>query len=136
MYLWPQQEAPIFDPWGACDMARADLLLTCCAGVAGDHPLFKRTLEALIAEERAKKHTVLAEHLSRYLTDNGGPKSGSNPVSSRIYNYLLETVPNLFLRGPYPNGCREGNRMDSPRSTSEVSAFDHTAWSRVTGYCL
>lgn len=46
-------------------MARSDLLLSLVkAGARGDQTLFRRSLEALVAEERAKHHGVLADRLS------------------------------------------------------------------------
>jgi len=49
-------------------MARSDLLLTLVrAGTAGDMPLFRNTVEALVAEERGKKHDVLADRLAQHL---------------------------------------------------------------------
>ena len=52
-------------------MARSDLVLNLVrAGKSGNQPLLRQTVEALIAEERAKKHTVLAESLSRSLNEN------------------------------------------------------------------
>jgi hypothetical protein len=45
-------------------MARSDLLLSLVrAGSRGDLTLFRRSLEALVAEERAKHHGVLASQL-------------------------------------------------------------------------
>lgn len=53
-------------------MARADLLLDLVrAGAQGDHELFRKTLEALITEERAKQHNVLADQLAAHLRING-----------------------------------------------------------------
>ncbi|MFD6664641.1 AAA family ATPase [Micromonospora chalcea] len=49
-------------------MARADLLLRLAeAAVAGDQERIRSTIEALSAEERAKRHTVLSEELIRLL---------------------------------------------------------------------
>src|SRR5712671_6826632 len=79
-------------------MARADLVLNLVrAGKSGNQPLLRQTVEALIAEERAKKHTVLAENLARYLNENGRPSSDGIAVSNRIQNYLIETVPQRSL---------------------------------------
>jgi len=48
-------------------MARADLLLELVrAGGRGEQPLFRKALEALIAEERAKQHHILADRLAGY----------------------------------------------------------------------
>ena len=53
-------------------MSRSDLILTLVrAGVAGDKALLRSTVEALAAEERAKKHTVLADRLTRAVQNNG-----------------------------------------------------------------
>lgn len=53
-------------------MARADLLLDIVkAGAEGNHELFRKALEALVAEERAKQHSVLADRLAAHLKLNG-----------------------------------------------------------------
>jgi SpoVK/Ycf46/Vps4 family AAA+-type ATPase len=50
-------------------MARSDLLISLVrAGAAGDRDMLKSTTEALVAEERAKKHHVLADRLEQALT--------------------------------------------------------------------
>lgn len=49
-------------------MARSDLLLNLVRGASGqDSMLFQRSLEALIAEERAKHHHVLADRLEELM---------------------------------------------------------------------
>jgi len=49
-------------------MARSDLLLSLVkAGSRGDQAMFRKSLEALVAEERAKRHGVLADRLAEYL---------------------------------------------------------------------
>ncbi len=54
-------------------MARADLLLDIVrAGAQGDQMLFRKSLEALVAEERAKQHHILADRLASHLQPNGG----------------------------------------------------------------
>ena len=56
------------------DMARSDLLVSLVrSGAAGDQSSFRRTVEALIAEERAKKHGVLAEELSEAIAQSRLP---------------------------------------------------------------
>ena len=61
-------------------MARADLLLDLVrAGAKGDHPLFRKALEALVAEERAKQHHVLADRLAAHLDAAGRPNAGASP---------------------------------------------------------
>jgi len=50
-------------------MARSDLLISLVrAGAAGDREMLKTTAEALMAEERAKKHHILADRLQRALS--------------------------------------------------------------------
>ena len=54
-------------------MARADLLVDIVkAGAEGNQELFRKTLEALVAEERGKQHNVLANQLAAHLRVNGG----------------------------------------------------------------
>jgi chromosomal replication initiation ATPase DnaA len=56
-------------------MARADLLINIVrAGAEGDQELFRRSLEALISEERSKQHHVLADRLAAHLQVNGRAK--------------------------------------------------------------
>jgi len=53
-------------------LARADLLINLVrANSRGDAVLFRRTLEAMIAEERGKQHHVLADRLAEYVNGNG-----------------------------------------------------------------
>jgi AAA+ superfamily predicted ATPase len=56
-------------------MAKSDLLLTLVrAGTSGDRSLFRKTVEALIADERAQQHNILADNLAKSLAANGnGP---------------------------------------------------------------
>ena len=50
-------------------MARSDLLVSLVrAGVAGEREMLKSTVEALVADERAKSHHVLADRLERALS--------------------------------------------------------------------
>ena len=59
-------------------MARSDLLVALVkAGSAGDKRAVRNAAEAIIAEEHAKQHKVLAERLtcvfrSNVITDSGG----------------------------------------------------------------
>jgi AAA+ superfamily predicted ATPase len=54
------------------NLARADLLLDIVkAGAEGNQELFRKALEALVAEERAKQHNVLADQLAAHLRING-----------------------------------------------------------------
>ena len=54
-------------------MARADLLLNLVrAGARGDQAQFQKTVEAMAADERAKKHGILADRLIAQLQGNNG----------------------------------------------------------------
>lgn len=49
-------------------MARADLLTSLVKfGVSGDNARFRKVAEAIIAEERAKQHTVLADTTEEWI---------------------------------------------------------------------
>ncbi len=63
-------------------VARADLLIDLVsAGAGGNRELFRSTLEALISEERAKQHHVLADRLAEHLHfQNNSP----NPLRSNV----------------------------------------------------
>jgi AAA+ superfamily predicted ATPase len=53
-------------------MARSDLLVSLVqAGTMGDKRSFRTTAEAIIAEEKAKRHDVLADRLSKAIQPNG-----------------------------------------------------------------
>lgn len=79
-------------------MARADLLLDLVrAGARGDQALFRKAVEALISEERAKQHHILADRMAAHLQANGGPNTASalvpirrNGSSAELY---YETAP-------------------------------------------
>lgn len=80
-------------------MARSDLLINLVkASSRGDQTLFKKTLEALVAEERQKQHHVLADRLAEYLKINGGhePKNVTN-LDERLNNLVYEISPQRAL---------------------------------------
>src|SRR6266851_7457707 len=80
-------------------MARSDLLVSLVkAGNAGDTRGFRSAAEAIIAEERAKRHDVLAERLTKAIQSNGNgahavPSSAPANVGSRAKESILEIVP-------------------------------------------
>ena len=96
-------------------MARADLLLDLVrAGAKGDNALFRKTLEALVAEERAKQHHILADRLASHLQPNGGI-SQAQPSLRRngpVTDFFFEVDPkrrlqDLILSDVVVNACRE-----------------------------
>jgi SpoVK/Ycf46/Vps4 family AAA+-type ATPase len=82
-------------------MARSDLLVSLVkAGSTGDKRGFQTAAEALIAEERAKRHDVLAERLSKAIQQNG---NGSYSLAMAMENghrgrdFIAEVTPRRQL---------------------------------------
>jgi SpoVK/Ycf46/Vps4 family AAA+-type ATPase len=98
-------------------MARSDLLLKLVrAGKSGNQSLLERTVEALIAEERAQQHHVVADNLSQILQEGQGPRQtlslSLNPLDNKTNQYLLEKTPectfsDLILDDVTTTVCRE-----------------------------
>ena len=80
-------------------MPRADLLVDLVrAGTQGDQLRFKRAVEAMAADERAKNHHVLADRLTESLPPNGhAPSTALAPLDDRVGQLLLEIVPRRTL---------------------------------------
>lgn len=97
-------------------MARADLLLSLVrAGAHGDQALFRKTIEALVVEERAKQHHILADRLAAHLIQNGGSQGSLGPIASRngppmeLY-YEVEPrrqMQDLILQATVLSACKE-----------------------------
>ena len=76
-------------------MARAGVLLDLVrAGARGDHVLFRKSLEALITEERAKQHYVLADRLAAHLQPDGARQADG-------------VLPTLRVRAKITSFCRQ-----------------------------
>lgn len=82
-------------------MARSDLLISLVkAGSSGDRKSVQAAAEAIIAEEKAKNHNVLAERLSKALHVNGNGHHSARMLSNghaRSREFLLELTPELRL---------------------------------------
>ena len=80
-------------------MARADLILNLVrAGVRGDQAQFRKTVEALAANERAKNHGILASRLLAQLQieGNGRSRPPAHPSAGRLSGPLVaEVVPRI-----------------------------------------
>ena len=79
-------------------MPRTDLILNLAkAGSQGDQVGVRRTLEAIVADEREKQHHVVADRLSEVLsltqTNGAGPSAADGGASP-----LLEVLPRRSLR--------------------------------------
>lgn len=95
-------------------MARSDLLVTLVrAGAQGDQGLFRRTVEALVVDEREKQHHVLAERLSSYLESKShSPIQFRGPAEHTASSLYAEVVPrkrfeDLKLSMLVQRACRE-----------------------------
>jgi len=80
-------------------MARSDLLISLVqSGKQTPDPRFRSTVEAIIAEERSKQHTALADQLSAALF-NGAHKHGPQtpPGSTVVGDLLYEMAPERSL---------------------------------------
>ena len=109
-------------------MARADLLLNLVrAGARGEQEYFRKALEALIAEERAKQHHILADRLATHLnqTKDSNSVSAPKPRNGPIAELFYEINPNrklddLILPDIVKTACNElieeQNRSDLLRS--------------------
>lgn len=84
-------------------MARSDLLINLVrAGVSGDAPMLRRTVEAIVADERAKQHNVVADRLEKVLaTPNGNATANMNrqsqDVAVRARDFVAEVIPRRRL---------------------------------------
>ena len=79
-------------------MARSDLLVSLVrAGAVGDRKAVRNVTEAIIAEERAKQHTVLADRLAREISSNGGAGHTQLETYYRGHDFLTELVPRRQL---------------------------------------
>jgi SpoVK/Ycf46/Vps4 family AAA+-type ATPase len=84
-------------------MARSDLLVKLVkAGASGDQPLFRKTVDAVIAEERGKNHGVLADRLAEAASSersNGRQSPHANLSStSPAHDLLIEVTPRRSLQ--------------------------------------
>lgn len=100
----------------AAAMARSDLLLSLVrAGAVGDRPALARAVEAIVAEERAKQHHILADRLARALRVNGSAAMHAPPAPearTRLRDSVVELTPrkrldDLFLPADCERACRE-----------------------------
>lgn len=77
-------------------MARSDLLVSLVkSATKGDQMTFKRVVESLIAEERAKNHNLLADRLAEHLASLNGYKVSIK--DERTKNLVYEFNPERTL---------------------------------------
>jgi SpoVK/Ycf46/Vps4 family AAA+-type ATPase len=85
------------------EMARSDLLTSLVRdGITGNKARFRKVAEAIVAEERAKRHTVLADKLEKILSGSSAQPDSQDNSSSladhRIGNFVNEIIPERHLR--------------------------------------
>jgi SpoVK/Ycf46/Vps4 family AAA+-type ATPase len=83
-------------------MARSDLLVSLVkAGTTGDKRGFRTATEAIIAEERLKRHDVLAERLAKAILSNGNSAlnapNAPEPSTQRGRDFIAEVMPRRRL---------------------------------------
>lgn len=87
---------------GRRTMARADLLIRLVqSGMRGDKASFRKIVEAIIAEERTKRHKELAEKLEELLhaapVERSAANCGGPVLDQRAGNLFLEIMPQRKL---------------------------------------
>ena len=96
-------------------MARSDLLVSLVkAGSSGDTAQARSVAEAIIAEERVKRHNVLADRLTDAMRVNGADSAAAfiNPDQRPHRRFLAELTPrkklaDLVLTAPARRACEE-----------------------------
>lgn len=85
-------------------MARSDLLINLVkSGASGDRLALRKTVEAIVAEERAKQHNVVADRIEKaYRSANGhGGSVNINTVApehnARARDFIAEVTPRRHL---------------------------------------
>lgn len=80
-------------------MARSDLIVSLVkAGAAGDRSMFKSTVEAIVADEKARSHHVLADRLQRALQSVPVTNSAElRRAQGGGRDFVIETEPQVQL---------------------------------------
>ena len=93
-------------------MARADILISLVQSASrNDMVSFRKSVESMIAEERAKKHNILADRLASSL-NNGSKNSISVRPNGEVNDLVFEVIPqknfeDLILNEQVLKICRE-----------------------------
>ena len=91
-------------------MARSDLLIKLVrAGRRGDRLLLKKTVEAIVTEERGKQHNVLADRLEKEIKNSDVPANGLTVSDDRMVNLIFEMSPERQMEDLIlPNVVKKG----------------------------
>ena len=105
-------------------MARSDLLIALVkAGSAGDKRGVRAAAEAIIAEEHAKQHKVLADRLTRAIQTNGQGTQAVTPasdLSGRGRDFVAEIMPRRRLEDIILPDIVDGASNSLSRNNSAV----------------
>jgi SpoVK/Ycf46/Vps4 family AAA+-type ATPase len=95
-------------------MARADILISMVkAAIGGDFVSFRKAVEVLIAEERAKNHQILASRLAGLLNDSPATLQRQPPIAQNgAKDLVFEVMPqrkltDLVLNKEIVDSCNE-----------------------------
>jgi AAA+ superfamily predicted ATPase len=108
-------------------MAKSDLLLSLVrAGASGDRNMLRTTVEAMMADERAKNHHILADRLGRALQSVPVSTTTSPTVQQHVQSagrdIVLEVVPRIQLENlvlPLP-AAAEGRQLIEEHLRADV----------------
>lgn len=79
-------------------MTRADLVVALArAATSGDQQRIRRTLDAIIAEERQKQHNVVAEELATVVESPSSSSNGALRLDETTHSLVHEVVPGRKL---------------------------------------
>lgn len=83
-------------------MARSDLLVNLVkSSASGDKQSFQRVVEAIVAEERAKQHNIVADRIERALNSVNGERAShltrGTQEAAKVRDFILEVVPRRRL---------------------------------------
>jgi len=89
----------LFSAYSVAEMARSDLLLSLIrAGATGDRAMLTSTVEAIVAEEKAHSHHVLADRLKKALQSVPvTPSSEVRRSQSAGRDFIIESEPRVRL---------------------------------------
>ena len=122
-------------------MARSDLLLNLvrAGSVTGDQVGFRRTVEAMIAEERERQHHVVADRLAEYLANKGKRRTVEPSSAMRRSGSYDERHPerNVLSDLVLPEPVSRLRARSSLRNSSARTFFARTrSRPQDTGYFL
>ncbi len=99
-------------------MARADVLISLVkAAMGGDMVSFRKVVESVIAEERTKKHHIIADRLSGLMSDIQQSLVSSDVIDEE--GYLKEDCSRSDIRSAIPETFNEYSDLITETIISE-----------------